>query len=96
MRKWQDNNLNPLDPIRGAQTTNVPGQSSPWIGNMQSDATESNDYGSEALREADEDVGEFDNLADEGDGAHDFLEPGDLVALSAYVNPQVCACYDRC
>ncbi|KAH8429099.1 exoribonuclease II [Aspergillus melleus] len=83
LRKWQNNNLNPLDPIRGAQATNVPGQSSPWIGNMQSDATESNDYGSEALREADEDVGEFDNLADEGDGAHDFLEPGDLVALSA-------------
>ncbi|KAI9045943.1 exoribonuclease II [Aspergillus affinis] len=82
LRKWQNNNLNLLDPIKGPQTTNIPGQAS-WIGNMQSDATEANDYGSEALREADQDTGEFDNLADEGDGAHDFLEAGDLVALAA-------------
>lgn len=53
---------------------------------MQSDITESHDFGSEALREADQDAGEFDNLADEGDGVHEILEPGDLVALAAYVN----------
>ncbi|PLB51552.1 exoribonuclease complex, subunit Rrp44/Dis3 [Aspergillus steynii IBT 23096] len=82
LRKWQDTHSNALDPVRGPQTSNAGEVSSPWIGNMMNDQKGSDDMDGDALQAADEDALEFDNLADEGDGVGDFLEPGDLVALS--------------
>ena len=54
---------------------------------MLNDYREAHDAGSDALRETDEDVSDFENIAEEGEGMHDFLEPGDLVALSSYAAP---------
>ena len=54
---------------------------------MMNAETESHDVGRDALRAADQEVGGFDNLAEEGESVDDFLEPGDLVALAAYVRP---------
>ncbi|KAF5866725.1 hypothetical protein ETB97_009882 [Aspergillus alliaceus] len=83
LRKWQESHPNILDPVRGPGTTNTLDASAPWIGNMLNDHREAFDAGSDALRETDEDVSDFENLANEGEGMHEFLEPGDLVALSS-------------
>ncbi|KAB8278111.1 hypothetical protein BDV30DRAFT_204141 [Aspergillus minisclerotigenes] len=83
LRKWQESHPNPLDPVRGPGTSNTLDASAPWVGNMLNDYREAHDAGSDALRETDEDVSDFENIAEEGEGMHDFLEPGDLVALSS-------------
>ncbi|KAF7592123.1 hypothetical protein BBP40_000671 [Aspergillus hancockii] len=83
LRKWQENHPNILDPVRGPGTSNTLDASAPWVGNMLNDYREAHDAGSDALRETDEDVSGFENIADEGEGIHEFLEPGDLVALSS-------------
>lgn len=57
--------------------------SAPWVGNMLNDSKEVFDAGSDGLREADEEMLEFHNIGDEGEGIDEFLQPGDLVALSS-------------
>ncbi|KAE8149883.1 hypothetical protein BDV25DRAFT_120558 [Aspergillus avenaceus] len=81
LRKWQGSHSNILDPVRGPGTSNEWDVSAPWVGNMMNDNREAHDVGSDALREADEDVSDFENIADEGESMNEFLEPGDLVAL---------------
>jgi hypothetical protein len=49
---------------------------------MLNDNREARDAGSDALRAADDSL-EFTNSADEGEGLHQYLEPGDLVAMTA-------------
>lgn len=55
----------------------------PWKGNMLNDTREAHDTGSDALHATEDDLADFSNLGDEGEGVGDFLEPGDLVALSS-------------
>jgi hypothetical protein len=50
---------------------------------MLNDSKEVFDAGSDGLREADEEMLEFHNIGDEGEGIDEFLQPGDLVALSS-------------
>ncbi|KAF9895230.1 hypothetical protein FE257_000132 [Aspergillus nanangensis] len=83
LRKWQRTHSNSLDPVRGPGTPNELDPNAPWIGNMLNDNREAYDAGSDTMRSADEDVAEFSHDADDGEGIHDFLEPGDLVALPA-------------
>ncbi|OJJ51741.1 hypothetical protein ASPZODRAFT_108705 [Penicilliopsis zonata CBS 506.65] len=82
LRKWQEDHANTLDPVRGPGTSNEGLDSSmPWVGSMLNDNREIHDAGTDALRVADEDISDFSQTADEGDGIHAFLEPGDLVAF---------------
>ncbi|KAL4783451.1 hypothetical protein BJX76DRAFT_330000 [Aspergillus varians] len=74
LRKWQEVTPNVLDPVRSPETSNAPGQAAPWVGNMMN-------FGAEGNLEADEDMSDFVDVADEGEGMHDYLEPGDLVAF---------------
>lgn len=50
---------------------------------MLNDTREAHDAGSDALHATEDDLSDFTNLGDEGEGVGDFLEPGDLVALSS-------------
>lgn len=77
LRKWQEMHSNSLDPIGGPGSIAL-GTSSPWVGNMISDP--------QKAPEAEDDAAEEDlsGFSDESEGTHDFLEPGDLVALSSY------------
>lgn len=80
--KWQEKNPNILDPIRGPGTaTDDP--SKPWKGNMLNDNREAHDAGSDALRASEEELSDFANIGDEGGNMHEYLEPGDLVALAS-------------
>ncbi|XRM43444.1 3'-5' RNA exonuclease complex component [Aspergillus tubingensis] len=82
LRKWQQSHSNDLDPVRGPGTSNSLDASAPWVGNMLNDNREARDAGSDALRAADDSL-EFTNSADEGEGLNQYLEPGDLVAMTA-------------
>ncbi|KAF4216638.1 hypothetical protein CNMCM8980_006503 [Aspergillus fumigatiaffinis] len=82
LRKWQETHPNILDPVRGPGTASTLDPSAPWVGNMLNDSKEAFDAGSDVLREADEESLEFHNIGDEGEGVDEFLQPGDLVALS--------------
>lgn len=55
--------------------------SAPWVGNVLNDNRETFDAGSDQLRATDEDRTEFSDVGDEGEQEHDYLEPGDMVAL---------------
>lgn len=55
----------------------------PWKGNMLNDSREAHDAGSDSLQATDNDLSDFANIADEGEGIDEFLEPGDLVALTS-------------
>lgn len=78
--KWQAIRPNILDPIR---EPDMHDPSIPWKGNMLNDTREAHDTGSDALHATEDDLADFSNLGDEGEGVGDFLEPGDLVALSS-------------
>ncbi|KAE8353855.1 hypothetical protein BDV28DRAFT_132402 [Aspergillus coremiiformis] len=95
LRQWQENHPNIMDPVRGPGTSNTLDASAPWVGNMLNDYREAPDAGSDALREADEDVSDFANIAEEGEGTHEFLEPGDLVSLSSVEGLMSLAIYVR-
>ncbi|PYH94158.1 RNB-domain-containing protein [Aspergillus ellipticus CBS 707.79] len=82
LRSWQENTPNTMDPVRGPGTSNPQASSMPWVGNMLNDNRETYDAGSDALRATDESVN-FDNSADEGEGLGQYLEPGDLVAMTS-------------
>lgn len=82
LRKWQETHPNILDPVRGPGTASTSDPSAPWVGNMLNDGMEPFDAGSDVVREADEESLEFHNIGDEGEGVNEFLQPGDLVALS--------------
>ena len=82
LQKWQQSQSNDLDPVRGPGTSNTLDASAPWVGNMLNDNREARDAGSDALRAADESF-DFTNSADEGEGLNQYLEPGDLVAMTA-------------
>lgn len=67
--------------MRGPDTVNVVDPSKPWAGNMLNDYREALDAGSDQLRATDEDRSGFTDIGEEGEDAHEFLEPGDLVSL---------------
>ncbi|KAI9925785.1 hypothetical protein ASPWEDRAFT_173869 [Aspergillus wentii DTO 134E9] len=80
LSRWQETHSNELDPVRGPGTSNPSEQAKPWVGNMLNDFRES---ASDALRAIDHEMSEFSSATDEGEDMHEFLEPGDLVALSS-------------
>ncbi|PLB36014.1 exoribonuclease II [Aspergillus candidus] len=88
LRKWQDMQSNSMDPIGGPGSIAL-GTSSPWVGNMISDPQK----GPEPEDDAEEE--DLSGFSDESEGTHDFLEPGDLVALSSTDNILSFAVYVR-
>ncbi|RAL02239.1 exoribonuclease II [Aspergillus ibericus CBS 121593] len=94
LRKWQRSQSNDMDPVRGPGTSNLLDASAPWVGNMLNDNREAHDAGSDALRAAD-DAFDFTNAADEGEGLHQYLEPGDLVAMTGVDGVLTFAIYIR-
>ncbi|KAL4912712.1 hypothetical protein BDW62DRAFT_12778 [Aspergillus aurantiobrunneus] len=80
LRKWQEVTPNILDPIRRTEPSSTAARPEPWVGNMVS-SREANDGEEEALPLTDEDMTEFVNIADEGEGVNDYLQPGDLVGF---------------
>lgn len=50
---------------------------------MLNDNREAHDAGSDALRSSEEELSDFANIGDEGGNMHEYLEPGDLVALAS-------------
>ncbi|PWY77057.1 RNB-domain-containing protein [Aspergillus heteromorphus CBS 117.55] len=92
--KWQASAVNSMDPVRGPGTSNPLDPSVPWVGNMLNDSRETHDNASDALRIGDEALN-FDNAADEGEGLGQYLEPGDLVAMSSGDGPLTFAIYLR-
>ncbi|KAL2824320.1 hypothetical protein BDW59DRAFT_147800 [Aspergillus cavernicola] len=79
LRKWQEASSNDLDPVHGPQTTK-PDSSRRWVGNMLNDNRETADAGGDDVR-TEEDMSDFVDPSDEGEGMHDYLMPGDLVAI---------------
>ncbi|KAL4878319.1 hypothetical protein BJY04DRAFT_229867 [Aspergillus karnatakaensis] len=77
--RWQELNPNTLDPVNRSEANVRPQQ---WVGNMYNDNRETYDAGGDTVRLTDEDMSDFVDIADEGEGIHDYLEPGDLVAIS--------------
>lgn len=49
---------------------------------MLNDNRETHDAGSDVLRLTDADTSGFSNVAEEGEAEADYLQPGDLVALT--------------
>ncbi|KAL4862249.1 hypothetical protein BDV12DRAFT_46555 [Aspergillus spectabilis] len=79
LKKWEETNENVLDPVRRPRMMSRPQQ---WVGNMYNDNRETYDAGADTVRLTDEDMSDFVDIADEGEGIDDFLEPGDLVAIA--------------
>ncbi|KAL4901716.1 hypothetical protein BDW74DRAFT_169932 [Aspergillus multicolor] len=77
LRKWRALRPDTLDPVRDISISDP---SEPWVGNMVN-------FGSgeetldDQLRLTDEDMSDFVDFGDEGEGADDYLHPGDLVAF---------------
>ncbi|KKK20240.1 hypothetical protein ARAM_003213 [Aspergillus rambellii] len=82
LRKWQEANPNLLDPIRDPSISNAD-KGQPWVGNMMNDNRDTYDAGDDNVRYVDDDASEFLEIAEEGEGLHNYLKPGDLVAISA-------------
>jgi hypothetical protein len=88
LRKWQDINPNVLDPV------NIPEgykQGEMWVGNMLNDSVEAFESGSDIERINGEDVPDIMDFGNEEEGLYNYLEPGDLVAITWYV-PAGCDC----
>ncbi|KAL5337446.1 hypothetical protein BJX70DRAFT_369420 [Aspergillus crustosus] len=92
LQKWDDMNEHELDPVRRPRMLN---QAQQWVGNMYNDNRESYDAGGDTVRLTDEDMSEFFNVADEGEGIDDYLKPGDLVAISGLSEISKLAIYVR-
>ncbi|RAH77713.1 mitochondrial exoribonuclease Cyt-4 [Aspergillus japonicus CBS 114.51] len=82
LQKWQDSQDNSADPVRGPGTANKMLATDAWRGNMLNDNREAMDAGFDVMRASDDDA-ELLNRDDEGAGLNHYLEPGDLVAMSA-------------
>lgn len=87
LRKWQDITPNVLDPVRHIEIVNTPGHQAPWVGNMINFGSQETDATEDILRQTEEDMSEFLDVDDAGEGMHDYLEPGDLVAFKTSVLP---------
>ncbi|RAH70159.1 exoribonuclease II [Aspergillus aculeatinus CBS 121060] len=94
LQKWQDSQDNWADPVRGPGTANKMLATDAWRGNMLNDNREAMDAGFDVLRESDDDA-ELHNRDDEGAGLNHYLEPGDLVAMSASDGILIYAIYVR-
>lgn len=96
LRKWQEHHSNAVDPVRGPGTSNASLEpSKPWVGNMLNDNRETHDAGSDVLRLTDADTSGFSNVAEEGEAEADYLQPGDLVALTGVDGLLTLAIYVR-
>ncbi|KAL5045042.1 hypothetical protein BDW71DRAFT_90154 [Aspergillus fruticulosus] len=78
LRKWQEITPNTLDPVRNIELSE---SSQPWTGNMFTFGSDLDDAVDDKLRLTDEDMSGFAHIADEGEGVHDYLQPGDLVVF---------------
>jgi hypothetical protein len=80
LRKWREKQSNVIDPVR---EPDLSGRSMPWVGNMLSDSREAHDNDSDMLSVTDEATYEHSRDSDEDGDMQVYLEPGDLVGLSA-------------
>ncbi|RDW61179.1 exoribonuclease II [Aspergillus mulundensis] len=77
LRKWRALRPDTLDPVRDI---GISDPSEPWVGNMVNFSS-GEDTLDDKLRMADEDMSDFVDFGDEGEGAYDYLQPGDLVVF---------------
>jgi hypothetical protein len=75
LRKWQEQNVNYLDPIQGPATSNV------WTGNMLNDGQAVYDDAVEKSYSSLEEASDYKIDMDENYETGDILEPGDLVGF---------------
>ncbi|KAJ9208221.1 hypothetical protein DTO021D3_1079 [Paecilomyces variotii] len=92
LRKWREKQPISLDPVR---EPNLSGRPMPWVGNMLSDSREAHDNDSDMLSITDEATSEFSRDSEEGGDMQAYLEPGDLVGLSAPSGSILTAIYVR-
>lgn len=82
LRKWQEQNVNHLDPIQGPDTSNA--DSPPllkWTGNMLNDGQAVYDDAVERSYTSLEQTSDYKIDMDENYETGDILEPGDLVGF---------------
>ena len=82
LRKWQEQNVNNLDPIQGPDTSNA--DSPPllkWTGNMLNDGQAVYDDAVERSYTSLEETTDYKIDMDENYETGDILEPGDLVGF---------------
>ncbi|KAL4930475.1 exoribonuclease II [Aspergillus undulatus] len=79
LRKWLEITPNTLDPVRDLESKHTP-PGTPWIGNMVT-RTDGSAESENTLRRTDEENSDYTDIGNEGEGMHDYLEPGDLVAF---------------
>lgn len=92
LRKWQDITPKVLDPVRHVEMVNTSEHQAPWVGNMINFGSQETDATEDILRQTEEDMSEFLDIDDAGEGMHDYLEPGDLVAFKTLVLPILFTC----
>jgi hypothetical protein len=82
LRKWQVQNVNDLDPIRGPGTVNPDTLSSgEWVGNMLNDSGSTIEESMERAESLAQDTSDIQFDMDGHDEVGDILEPGDLVGF---------------
>ena len=81
LSKWQRQNTNDLDPVRGPDTVNPsPLPRGRWVGNMLNDTGSTIEQSLESAESVTEDS-DIQLFMDEHDEVGDILEPGDLVGF---------------
>ncbi|KUL86814.1 hypothetical protein ZTR_04794 [Talaromyces verruculosus] len=96
LRKWQEQNVNHLDPIQGPDTSNA--DSPPllkWTGNMLNDGQAVYDDAVERSYTSLEETSDYKIDMDENYETGDILEPGDLVGFFSGTNMATPAVYIR-
>lgn len=81
MRKWQAQNVNYMDPVRGPDTSNPVLSDDDWKGNMLNDNLASFDEAVERAQSAVEEGTDFDIQMNDSYETGEILEPGDLVGF---------------
>ncbi|EEA18752.1 3'-5' RNA exonuclease complex component [Talaromyces marneffei ATCC 18224] len=96
LRKWQEQNVNYLDPVQGPDTSNAGSPlSKKWAGNMLNDGQAAHDDAIEKSYSSLADTSDYKIDMDENDDTGDILEPGDLVGFYSGVNLATPAVYIR-
>ncbi|KAH8692366.1 putative mitochondrial exoribonuclease Cyt-4 [Talaromyces proteolyticus] len=94
LRKWQTQNINHMDPVRGPGTSN-PGSPKSWMGNMLNDSITAYDEAVERASMAVDEGSDFKTDLGDAYEVGELLEPGDLVGFFSGVGLMVPAIYIR-
>ncbi|QKX55054.1 uncharacterized protein TRUGW13939_02146 [Talaromyces rugulosus] len=95
LRKWQAQNVNYMDPVRGPDTSNPAPSDGGWKGNMLNDNLASFDEAVERAQSAVEEGSDFDIQMNDSYETGEILEPGDLVGFFSGVGLMTPAIYIR-